>query len=268
MKKKLAKSKKKKGWALKEKIIASVSIFAITVSWTTIAMAAAISLNPQNFSDSSGADLYGRPPGGKCGPNNGKTVFVDKILFFEPYHNVDFNGTLDLIKPCAEGTRENLGGGSYKPLNENDGCMTSLYKCGSINCWVKICSSSLKGINGFANRVCGNGILDADLGEECDNNMNNKMIGWGGGPRDFGLPSSFGDEWGNNNPDYNHMFGHSCADKGFCGTAICTDKCKVDYSGCYPCPYMPTGFEQAPTTTTTSTLHMDYATTTASTTKP
>ncbi len=236
--------KKKKRYNTKEKIAIVSLCLIIAGAWAAIGVKAATTWSaPDNVStvtvaDSSG-ELYGRPSDGKCGPNNAKTVFVDKLV---PGDDRSYRDTIDLIKPlCILGNLSDLSGGAdTEPKNNTDGCMAWIYKCGSITCHVSICSSNQKGkatINGGSFRYCGDGILDADLGEECDNSD-----GRSADPRDFGLPGLYE----NNNPYYSHMFGHSCADKGFCGTAICTDKCKVDYSGCTPCIHIPPNDGQGP----------------------
>lgn len=180
---------------------------------------------------------------GKCGPDNAKTIFVDKMLSNDTALNTDatISKFFSSFKLCATGVAGlgTIGWESYgnDASDNTNGCILASIRCnpGSINCWFRICNSKQKyywngRTIGYIARFCGDGILDEDAGEECDKwvkSLNNV------GPREFGLPSPIAT---NNNPFYSHMFGHRCADKGLCGTAKCTDKCKVDYSGCYPCP--------------------------------
>lgn len=173
-----------------------------------------------------------------CAANNMKTIVVDK----EKYKSLfcGSNGKLlpslfsgyandNLSHLCTSGYMLIKGLGHNPDSEVSDkstwGCIIIGYQCrcdkpapntgkSGSDCLVRYCYGDFYEQAGAMRARCGDGILDASFGEECEKMVTMKTfkITFGG------------------------LFGHSCADKGLCGTAKCSSTCKLDYSGCYPCP--------------------------------
>lgn len=219
MKKNIKQQKKLE--VLKKRITVTVLLLIIGGSWLTIGIKVRASMmTPAYVSpllvNEPGVAIprvavpnCGRKASGtQCGSSSFKTVFAPVPV--APYDNI--GGQL-----CAKGHAVNISvtppydagkSGSDTGLVS---CVNLVYSCAddctgeleAYPCAVRFCDTRYP-----VKIMCGDGFLDPD--EECEYKVFT-------------------------NKDQTGLFGHSCADKGLCGTVKC-DECKLNYSGCSVCP--------------------------------